>query len=202
MLTDPRRQLPFLVLCCFLASCAQFNIYVTFPAETIQKAAEKIEEEVRQGKSVPAASEQPKQPQSRNRRYYFLPTLDFQSALAEAPVDLNVTTPGIRKKIESRQARYQMLKPYLDKGILGEGAKGMLAIRGLSGLSGRDKVTVNRLLKAENRDREDLVAELARANNFDPKMAAKIAKPFADAIRAKMEKGHWFQDDAGNWKQK
>jgi uncharacterized protein YdbL (DUF1318 family) len=201
MLSNPRAKLPFFVLGFFLASCAQFNIYVTFPATEIQKAAEKIEEEVRQAKPSDNPSDKLDKPHS-FRRYYFLPTFDLQSAMAETTVDLTVTTPGIRKMIDSRKARYPELKPYLDKGIIGEGSDGMVVVRSLSGLSGADKVQVTRLVQAENGDRKELIREFARANNIDPKATASITKPFAEAAREKMETGHWYQDDAGNWKQK
>jgi len=197
MLSKPRSRLPFLVVFCFLASCAQFNIYVTFPASEIREAAEKIEEEVRQGQPAKPSDK----PTSQLRRYYFLPTLEFQSALAQA-VNLNLSTPGIRKKIESRKARYPELKAYLDKGVIGEGKEGLVVARDLSGLSGRDKVLVKRLIDAENKDREELIREFARANNIDPNAVAKVQAPFADAIREKMDAGHWYQDDAGNWKKK
>jgi len=197
MLSNPRSRLPFLVVFCFLASCAQFNIYVTFPASEIREAAGKIEEEVREGQPADPSVK----PTSKRSRYYFLPTFELQSALAQA-VNLNVSTPKIRQKIESRKARYPKLKPYFKKGIIGEGKDGLVVARRLSGLSGKDKVLVKRLISAENKDREDLIREFARANNIDPKKNAKVQVPFAEAIRQKMSKGYWYQDDAGNWKKK
>ncbi|MDP6110911.1 MAG: DUF1318 domain-containing protein [Planctomycetota bacterium] len=195
-----RTKLPLLVICCFVASCANVTINVNFPPSEIQKAAEKIEGEIRQGEPAPETDGNDQT--FKRRRFYFLPSVDFQAVLAEANVNLNITTPGIRKMIESRKARYPQLKPHLDKGIVGEGNKGLLVVRSLSGLGGRDKVMVKRLVSAENNDRTALVKEFARANGINPKKLSDIVGPFTEAIRAKVDKGHWYQDDAGGWKQK
>lgn len=199
MLTRPHRRLLILVFSCFAASCAQLTININFSPAQIKEAAEKIESEIRKSEPAPP---QPDKPQSLQRRYYFIPTLDLQEALAEASVDLNVTTPAIRKKVESRKARYLELKPYLDKGVLGEGKDGLLAIRDLQGIAGPEKVKINRLLQGENQDRQELFEEIAKANNIEKGEISRILKPFVEAIRLQMEKGQWHQDEAGNWKQK
>tara|TARA_B100001013_G_scaffold30411_1_gene16523 strand:- start:130 stop:726 length:597 start_codon:yes stop_codon:yes gene_type:complete len=191
-------KLPLLVGFCFLASCANVTINVNFPAAEIQKAAEKIEGEVRQGEPAPEGGS----PQSFKPGLQFLPTLDWQSAMAEVSVNLDITTPAVRKKVASRKARYPQLKPLLDKGVIGEGKDGLLAIRSLSGIAGVEKVKVSRLVKAENRDRQELFRELARANNISLKVRGVISGAFAKAIRSKMDKGQWYQDDAGKWNQK
>ncbi|MBI2194636.1 MAG: DUF1318 domain-containing protein [Planctomycetes bacterium] len=198
---DPRtrRRLPFLALCCFTASCAQLTININFSPAEIQKAAEKIESEIRQGQPAPP---QPEKPQSFHRRYYFLPSFDLQEAFAEASVDLNVSTPGIRKKVESRKARYTELKPYLDSGALGEGKDGLIVLRALQGVSGAEKVKVNRLVQAENQDRQELFEEVAKANNIDRGNLGRVIRPFAEAIRGQMEKGQWYQEEDGSWKQR
>ena len=195
-----KTKLPFLVLCCFIASCANVTINVNFPPSEIQEAAEKIEGEIRQGQ--PSPEPDGKEQTFKRRRFYFLPTVDFQSVLAETNVNLNITTPGIRKMIESRKARFPQLKLHLDKGTLGEGKKGLLIVRSLSGLGGKEKVMVNRLVSAENKDRTALVKEFARANGINPRKLSDIVGPFTKAIRAKVDKGHWYQDDDGSWKQK
>ncbi|MDA1143077.1 MAG: DUF1318 domain-containing protein [Planctomycetota bacterium] len=195
-----RTKLPFLVTCCFVASCANVTINVNFPPSEIQKAAERIEGEIRQGQPSPETDG--KTHTFKHRRLYFLPTVDFQSALAEANVNLNITTPGIRKMVESRKERFPQLKPHLDNGTLGEGNEGLLVVRSLSGLGGKEKVMVQRLVSAENDDRTALVEEFARANGINPKTVSDIVDPFTKAIRAKLDKGQWYQDDDGSWKQK
>ena len=61
---------------------------------------------------------------------------------------------------------------------------------------------VQRLVSAENDDRTALVEEFARANGINPKTVSDIVDPFTKAIRAKLDKGQWYQDDDDSWKQK
>ena len=130
-----------------------------------------------------------------------VPPVALGSAVAEAAeVNLNVDSPAIRAVKGSRKARYPQLKPYLDKGILGEGKSGLIVIRSPEGLDARTRVTLKQLMDAENQDRMNLFSEFNRINNLNDVRA--IQKQFARAIREELSSGHWYKDDSGKWTQK
>jgi uncharacterized protein YdbL (DUF1318 family) len=57
-------------------------------------------------------------------------------------------------------------------------------------------------VEAENRDREALYLEIAKANNFPPESVAKIKSIFARSWAEQAQSGWWIQDTQGNWQRK
>lgn len=175
-----------------VAGCITVNIY--FPAPEVRKAAEQIVEETwgDQGgaAATPSAGEEPESS-------WLSP---FLARVAHAQdVDINVSTAAIRTLKDGMKTRADQLKPYLDKGHLGITKDGMLAVRNLDGVALRDQATVRRLVEAENRDRESLYQEIAKANNFGADRVADIRKIFADTWIQKAEKGWPIQKADGSW---
>ncbi|MDR4503300.1 MAG: YdbL family protein [Candidatus Scalindua sp.] len=190
--------LPLLLF--FIVNCAVITVNIYFPTEAVEKAAEKIIEEIEGGKEAEA---QPggKSPQSLFWRN--VPRLTFSSSPVYAEeMDLNITTPAIRMVIDSMKARNTEIMHYKEMGVIGESHDGMLIIRDMNNLGGEDIRTVKRLLRAENDDREVLYTELATANKIAASEAYKIKTIFAKTRKEKAESGHWFRDDAGTWTQK
>jgi uncharacterized protein YdbL (DUF1318 family) len=186
-----------------LYSCVTINIY--FPAAAVEKAADRIVEEVWGEKE----GDQPQKQQQEGEPESFLHQLIRFSYAALGPgeahaqeADINVTTPAIRALKESIKDRAGAIKPYLDRGNAGLSKSGFLMIRSAEGLSLKDKAVLTRLIKAENDDRNSLYKEIVKANNFPPDRIADIQEIFARSWSKQAKRGWWIQDPGGTWNRK
>ena len=186
------------VLLFILSACVTVNIY--FPAAAVQRAADEIVKETwgdSNGKSERV------QPQSllpfAPRRTLSL-SLTREAFAQEA--DINVSNPAIRGLRDSIKRRSGAIKPYMDKGSAGINQGGLLVVRSSEGLNLKERAEVQQLIEAENRDREALYAEIAKANNIPPDAVPKIRGIFANSWIDQAQTGWWIQDSQGNWKRK
>lgn len=181
-------------------ACVTVNVY--FPAAEVQHAADKIVEEV-QGKQP--SSTAPAAPEAAQKGSMLRRMLDGISPLggiAYAQVDINISTPNIRALKESMKKRFDSLRPLYDKGTIGETNNGLLAFRNLEGLEPKAKAEANKMVKAENSDRENLYTEIAKANDLPSDTAPQIKGLFANSWRKNAAKGWWIQKETGDWVQK
>jgi uncharacterized protein YdbL (DUF1318 family) len=193
-----------------IVTCARITVNIYFPAAEIQDAATQIEQEVRQeettpSESSPTAPTTPQAPQSRSKRWpsHWRVGLHFGVPQAQAQtVDINITTPAIRRIIKARRQRFSQLVPLFKAGVLGENNRGLVDIRSLQNLSLRDKSRAKNLQRQENRDRQQLYQELGKANKIPPDKINDIAVIFAKVNRKEARSGWWIQQQNGNWKKK
>ncbi len=190
-----------LPLLAFVAiNCAVITVNVYFPTEAVEEAAEKIIDEIEGGEESQA------KPEEGGQQSHFWKSIPYcisgNSTVYADEIDLNLTTPAIRKLIDSMKALNTEIMQFKDKGVIGETNDGMLAIRDMKGLGGEEIRTVKRLLRAENNDREALYKELAVANKIDPADIDRIKAVFAKTRISKAKPGHWYHDENGNWTQK
>jgi uncharacterized protein len=186
------------VLLLVLSACVTVNIY--FPAAAVQRAADEIVKETWGG---PSGKSEPIQPQSlvpfAPRRSLSLSLI--REAFAQEP-DINVSNPAIRGVRDSIKRRSGAIKPYMDKGNAGINQDGLLVVRSSEGLSLKERAEVQQLIEAENRDREALYSEIAKANNIPANAVPKIKGIFARSWIDQAQSGWWIQDSQGNWKRK
>jgi len=182
-----------------VSACVTVNIY--FPAAAVERAADKIVKETwggpeESGKTAP-------QPES---RYFDLPTafanLSFIGAAQAQEADINVSNPAIRALKDSIKRRSEALKPYMDLGNLGIAQDGLLVIRNNDGLSLKQRAEIKQLIDAENRDREALYLEIAKANNIPNENIPRIKSIFAKSWIEQARSGWWIQDSQGSWRKK
>ena len=190
-----------LPLLAFVAiNCAVITVNIYFPTEAVEEAAERIIDEIEGGEDAQSS------PGDSGQQSFFQKTIPLSifgdSTVYADEIDLNLTTPAIRKMIDSMKARNTEIMQFKDKGVIGETNDGMLAIRDMKGLGGEEIRTVKRLLRAENNDRETLYRELAVANKIDPADIDKIKTVFAKTRKSKAKPGHWYHDEKGKWTQK
>ncbi len=186
------------ILAFIVSACVTVNIY--FPAAAVERAADQIVKETwgEPGKSAPAPA-----PQSHNRfSPRLLAALSFVSAAHAQEADINVSNPAIRAIKDSIKARSDAIKPFMDRGSIGIAADGLLAIRNTDGLNLKERAETKQLVDAENRDRENLYVEIAKANNISKESVPKIKSIFARSWLDQARPGWWLQDSQGNWKKK
>jgi uncharacterized protein len=191
-------QRTLMIVTFFVSACVTVNIY--FPAAAVERAAEQIVKETWGGPGEPPQKGQPQKelPVGPGSRIYF----DFVSAAYAQEPDINVSNPAIRALKDSIKKRSDAIKPYMDRGNVGITRDGLLTVRSTDGLSLKERADVQQLVEAENRDRDALYVEIAKANNFSADAVPKIKSIFAKSWIDQARPGWWIQDDQGNWKKK
>jgi uncharacterized protein len=181
-----------------VSSCVTVNIY--FPAAAVERAADQI---VKETWGDPAEKARKEPPQSRfvnpeAVRVVF--NLVNEAHAQEA--DINVSNPAIRALKDSIKKRSDSIKPFMDRGNVGITRDGLLTIRGTDGLNLKERAEAQQLVEAENRDREALYLEIAKANNIARESVPKIKAIFARSWIEQARPGWWIQDAQGNWLKK
>jgi uncharacterized protein YdbL (DUF1318 family) len=186
----------------FVTACVTINVY--FPTAQAVEAADQIIRGVYGEEQAPAApAEQPAPGSSLqlpdSDKPLLIGVLEWLVAPAQANADINIQSPAINTIRASMEARFAALKPFYDNGSIGMTADGLITVRDLNAVPLRDRKTVNTLVADENRDRNALYKEIARANGH-PEWEADIRSTFAKRWIANAPAGWWYQD--GGWKQK
>ncbi len=187
----------------FVYSCLTINIY--FPEAEVQKAAEEIVDEIRKEAEEKEKKDKDKEAlmtetgpmmASGGGSFSLVPSLYAQEEATE------VTTPKIRALQQSMKQRFPKLKPFFDKGNIGEGNDGYIKIRNETGLNLKEKSTLRNLERDENNDRRNLYAEVANAMDIKSSQIDKIQGIFAQKwIKAALS-GWWVQKESGEWVKK
>lgn len=124
------------------------------------------------------------------------------AAHAQASANIDISSPEIRAVTQSMQTRFADLEKYFVSGAVGLTASGLIEIRDASAAPLAERATVKRLVAEDNRDRDTLYAEIAKANGH-PEWEADIRKIFARRwVERGAQTGWYYQDAAGAWKQK
>jgi uncharacterized protein YdbL (DUF1318 family) len=217
-----RRLLPLkILLVAMLAACVTVNVY--FPAAAAEKAADQIIDAVTgssSGGTRPQGSNQNEKPQGSTLQpsrfgiepeqertsialaaAYRVLELLVPAAHAQAAANLDVNTPEIRAITASMQARFGQLKPYLESGAIGLNAEGLVEIRDANAIPLAERAKAKTLVADENRDRETLYAEIARANGH-PEWKSDIQSTFGRRWIERAAPGTYYKDASGSWKQK
>ncbi len=192
-----KRTLFLLTFC--INACVTVNIY--FPAAAVERAADQI---VKETWGAPSESTSPPpRPQSFDwRAPARIASLAWISEAHAQEADINVSNPAIRALKDSIKQRSGAIKPYMDRGNIGIAQNGMLAIRNTDGSDLKARAEINQLVDAENRDRESLYGEIAKANGIPTSDVPKIRSIFAKSWTDQAQSGWWIQDAQGNWKKK
>jgi uncharacterized protein YdbL (DUF1318 family) len=179
-----------------VASCVTVNVY--FPAGAVQKAADQIVEDV-QGKEQKPATK-PEAPSSfleRIRTFGIGPRAAYA-----AEINVEVSTPAIRALRAQMKETFQALKPFYERGAVGETNLGLVDIRDTGSLSLKEKADVKRLVDQKNKERMSLYNEIVTANKFGPEGLPQVQKIFANSWRSRAPAGRWVQGDNGAWEKK
>ncbi len=122
-------------------------------------------------------------------------------ALCHAEANLEINTPAIASVKQSMQSRHAQLDEYYNSGAVGLTQDGTVQLRDANAVPLAKRQQVNTLVAAENRDRDTLYREIARANNH-PEWEAKIRSTFGQRWISRAKSGWWYKASNGAWKQK
>ncbi|WP_456377996.1 YdbL family protein [Thiolapillus sp.] len=197
------KNLSWPVLSLLLGACVTINIY--FPAAAAEEAAREIVRDVLDTQQ-PQEQQKPGDDQSAVERPN--PALVIAGHLLEALVpqahaaaaDINIDTPAISRLRQSMGQRQRSLDPLYRSGAIGFDESGRVAIRDLKAVALKDRNRVKKLVADENRDRDALYREIARANGH-PEWEEDIRKTFSRIWIEEAPSGYWFKQ-GGSWKKK
>jgi len=184
----------------FYSACVTVNIY--FPAAAVERAADQIVSETwgsaseQQPQKKEPTQNSPQQSSANGFGLRLVGTAYAQDA------DINVSNPAIRALKDSIKQRSGAIKPFMDRGNIGIGRDGLLGIRNTDGLNLKERAEIQQLVEAENRDRENLYSEIAKANNISRESIPKIKTIFAKSWIDQAQPGWWIQDAQGAWRRK
>ena len=200
------KRYSFLMAILLAAACVTINVY--FPAAAAESAADKIIKEVygkdepvqehKQPATDPDQSSTP-EPQGLHLMGSIINIL-IPATYAQQP-DLNISTPGIERLKSMMTSRHQQLSPFYASGAVGMENNGLISIREESAISLKDRNTVKKLVADENRDRNAMYAEIAKANGH-PEWEDQIRDTFARRWVANAPRGWWYIGASGSWQQK
>jgi len=194
-----RNSITSLITGLMLVSCVTINIY--FPAAAAEKAADRIIEDIWGPEGQPPQKSGPEQTeQQSSAEKVGLAILDWFITPAAAEPDLNINSAAVTTIQANMKTRHNNLKPYFDNGAIGLTNQGLVGMHNIKAVSLKDRNKLNGLIADENKDRQALYAEIARANGH-PEWQAEIQATFARRWIDKAAKGWWFQSGS-SWQQK
>jgi hypothetical protein len=181
-----------------LAACVTINVY--FPAAEAQEAAAEFVDKVIGDDAKKDEPTPVKPPQASLQPRFNLMSFLINDAQAQT-VDITIRTPAIQAIQARMAARFQdSLEAHFDRGALGFGSDGLVAVRDATKVALKDRVAVNQSVAEDNRDRKAVYREIAVANGH-PEWEGQIRDTFAKQWIASARAGWWYQDGAA-WKQK
>ncbi|MDY7093786.1 MAG: DUF1318 domain-containing protein [Acidobacteriota bacterium] len=211
-----------------LAACVTINVY--FPEEKVRELSEQIEDAVEEqaaqddGTVAEPSDLEPSEAEAANPESsgaetsgaetsgagarispagWLLHLLPASQALAADEVAApEISNPAIRRIIQSRAQRLPEIRNYLQSGVLGENNQALLEIRSLEDLDLRQRAEVQRLVKAENGDRDRMFEEIAAATGAEMSQLPQIRRTYAETLRQKADRGTWIQEPDGSWRRK
>ena len=203
------------------AACVTINVY--FPAAAAEKAADQIIDKVTSGpgSAAPAPAKPTAPPSTLLMPAPGLPAvrhLRQQPALArlasvvldavipvayaQAEANIDISSAETRAITASMQARFEQLEKYFAAGAVGLTNGGLVEMRDAASVPLAERAVVKRLVAEDNRDRNALYAEIARANG-NPDWEADIRRIFARRwVDRGARAGWYYQNASGAWVQK
>lgn len=182
-----------------LTACVTINIY--FPAAAAEKAADEIIQNIQKN------SQQQTEPHSSLPDWqsvaYRLMDAALNAVVSPALADdanLAIDSAEIRQLRAAMETRFAGLQPLYAAGYIGIRSDGLLAVRDGNSVPLKDRNQVNKLVAAENADRQSLYRAIANANGH-PEWAEQIKSTFAGRWLSNAQPGWWYQS-SGSWKQK
>lgn len=207
-----RRWMMLPPLAVALTACVTINVY--FPAAEAREAAKEfVEKVIADPNAKPAEPVKPgggsasieapwgERAAASLARVDFASLVGIGSAYAQSAPDITIKTPAIQAIQARMEQRFDNdLRKGFEAGALGFTSDGMVTVRDASKLALPDRVSMNKAVADDNRDRAAVYREVAVANGhpeWEPRIREVFAKQWIDSARS----GWWYQS-GGAWKQK
>lgn len=189
-----------------LTACVTINIY--FPAAAAEKVADEIIKDIQDNDKAPKTPQTPEsEPKSENSAIktslYHAIDVAIRVVIASAhaaEADLSIDSPDIRRLTASMEQRFASLKSFYTSGAIGVKSDGFIAVKDPANVPLKDRNSINKLVAAENADRQALYQAIANANGH-PEWTSQIQSAFAGRWIGNAQSGWWVQS-GGNWKKK
>lgn len=188
-----------------LTACVTINIY--FPAAAAEKVADEIIKDIQSNAPHKPQQKPESEPKSELNDFKLSVFQLIDGAIsavissAEASeADLSIDSPEIRQLRASMEQRFASLQGFYASGAIGIKSDGFLAVKDAAGVPLKDRNQVNKLVAAENADRQALYQAIANANGH-PEWVTQIKSTFASRWIGNAQSGWWYQS-GGAWKQK
>lgn len=206
------KKMSWPVVSLMLTACVTINIY--FPAAAAEEAARTIVRDV-----LSAPSQELKDETGEAQKP---PGKDDQSALESASywlvltgrllelgvaevhaaqVDIKINTAAISKLRASMNKRQRSLSGFYQSGAVGFDQAGRVSVRDASAVPLSQRNQMKKLVADENRDRDALYREVARANKH-PEWEQDIRNTFSRIWIEEAPAGYWYKSAAGSWARK
>lgn len=170
-----------------LISCVTINVY--FPAAAAEQAADQIINKVWNDKASTTES-------SNNKTF----TPPNNNANPNA-INLEISSPTSTALQRKMTARHKKLKKYYNNGAIGLTNNAFIMLRNPMKVALKKRNHVNKLVKAENKNRLQLYAEIALINGH-PEWVDNIRTIFASRWIQRASQGWRYQNSQGIWQRK
>lgn len=165
-----------------ITGCAIVNVYVTFPEEKIEKAAEEL-------LAPPSQSK----PQSNLHRFIFTGTV-YAEEVIEVKKDVKTESPIIKAAKQKMDTWRNELDTYKKEGFVGETNEFTVVVRNLPSDPEKAK-RIKKIVNDENQQRKIMMDELLKINNVPPGEITKFKRIFADVMKKYSPSGTWIQEE-------
>ena len=181
-----------------LNACVTINVY--FPAAAAEDAAREFIRGIKQAPG-PDGGDQQGRLSPAPWQLAAVGLLQWISTRAAAEGEFSISSPGAKQLQQSMRQRYGQLLSYLRSGALGLKADGTVVLRDPKAVPIQERNSVRQLVAEENRDRNALYQEVARANGH-PEWESQIRRTFARQWINQAEAGTWYEAAPEEWKRK
>jgi len=176
-----------------LAACVTINVY--FPAGEVRDAADQVIEDVWKPGTEGAGAGP-----GTGMLQFAAAALALVVAPAQAAeVNIDVSSPPVKKIRDSMATRHKQLAPYYGSGAIGLTQDALIEVRDLSAVPLPERNAVRKLVADENADRQALYREIARANGH-PEWEGDIRQVFAKRWIDKKQPKWYYVGSDGQWR--
>ena len=194
-----KRIFLLLGLMLLMAGCAVVNVYVTFPQEKIDRAAEGFLLDIQKEAPGGKPADKPARKSSLNFLRFVQPAPLYGQTITS---NVQTESPKTDEARSRMKERLEEIDGYKAAGLLGENKEWQIEIRSTGGLGKEEKANLRELVKEENADRMTICREIIRINNMPPTELKNVQAGFARAQRKLAKKGEWLQNEDGAWVKK
>lgn len=189
-----------------MVGCVTINVY--FPEAAAQKAADQfIGSVLDQADAAKPSSPSDKpdseaKPPAKPGPSASLLNLLIPAAYAGDAPNIRIQTPATQAiKARMRSRFHGSMGAMFNSGAIGFTNDGLVAERKPGSIPLEQRAQVKSTVAAENQDRKQLYAEVAKANGH-PEWESKIRATFAQGWIERAHSGWYYQNASGAWKQK